>query len=48
MLNGCSPHALRTRRQRTDQRLLMQQFEAREVCFRREGRKVYFLHIHKA
>lgn len=26
----------------------MQHFEAREAMFRRQGRKVYFLHVHKA
>jgi hypothetical protein len=33
---------------RTDQKLLLQHYAARELLFRRGGKRVYFLHIHKA
>ena len=33
---------------RTDQQLLLQHYDARQLLFRRGGRRVLFLHIHKA
>jgi hypothetical protein len=33
---------------RTHPSLLLQQYTARELFFRRQGKRVYFLHIHKA
>ena len=34
-------------RVRTHPSLLLQHYNARELLFRRDGKRVYFLHIHK-